>query len=68
LVFAIDPITTLYPVESPTIYGGDEEKNVHSLLRVGFKAPAFLTGFTNGVIEKKGGTYLFILYRNKGWV
>ncbi len=25
-------------VESPTIYGGDE-KNVHSLLRVGFKAP-----------------------------
>jgi hypothetical protein len=28
----------IYPVESPTIYGGDE-KNVHSLLRVGFKAP-----------------------------
>jgi len=37
----------IYPVESPTIYGGDEEKNVHSLLRVGFKAPSFLTGFTN---------------------
>jgi hypothetical protein len=36
----------LYPVESPTIYGGDEEKNVYSLLRVGFKAPPFLTGFT----------------------
>jgi hypothetical protein len=36
----------VYPVESPTIYGGDEEKNVHSLLKVGFKAPPFLTGFT----------------------
>jgi len=24
---------TLYPVESPTNYGGDEEKNVHSLWR-----------------------------------
>jgi hypothetical protein len=28
-----------YPVESPTIYGGDEEKNVHSLLRVGVQNP-----------------------------
>jgi hypothetical protein len=28
-----------YPVESLTIYGEDEEKNVHFLLRVGFKAP-----------------------------
>jgi hypothetical protein len=36
----------VYPVESPTVYGGDEEKNAHSLLRVGFKAPPFLTGFT----------------------
>jgi len=37
---------SLYPVESPTIYGVDEEKNVHSLLRVGFKTPPFLMGFT----------------------
>jgi hypothetical protein len=37
----------IYPVESPTIDGGDEEKNVHSLLKVGFKATHFLTGFTN---------------------
>ncbi len=36
----------IYPVESPTIYDGDEEKNVHSLLG-GVKAPYFLTGFTN---------------------
>jgi hypothetical protein len=35
----------VYPVESPTIYGG-AEKNVHSLLRVGFKVPPFLTGLT----------------------
>jgi hypothetical protein len=34
----------LYPVESPTTDGGCEEKNVHSLLRVEFKAPPFLTG------------------------
>jgi hypothetical protein len=39
------PYPFLYPVESPTIYGGDEEKNVHSLLRAGFKALPFLTGF-----------------------
>jgi len=35
----------IYPVERPTIYGGDEEENVHSSLRVEFKAPPFLTGF-----------------------
>jgi hypothetical protein len=35
----------LCPVESPTIYSGDEAKNVHSLLRMGSKAPSFLTGF-----------------------
>jgi hypothetical protein len=35
----------VYPVESLTIYGGGEEKNVHSLSRVGFKASPFLTGF-----------------------
>jgi len=35
----------VYPVESATIYGGAEEKKVHSLLRVGFKAQPFLTGF-----------------------
>jgi hypothetical protein len=40
----------VYPVESPTIYGGDEDKNFHSLLRVGFKTPPFLTGFTPSVI------------------
>jgi 4-amino-4-deoxy-L-arabinose transferase-like glycosyltransferase len=34
------------PLESPAIYGGDGEKNVLSLLRVGFKAQPFLTGFT----------------------
>jgi len=42
---------TLYPVESPTVYGGDEEKNAHSLLRVGFKAPPFLTGFTHNLLS-----------------
>jgi hypothetical protein len=40
----------VYPVESPTIYGGDEDKYFHSLLRVGFKTPPFLTGFTPSVI------------------
>ena len=35
---------SVYPVESLPIYGEDEEKNVHSLLRVGFKAPAFSNG------------------------
>jgi hypothetical protein len=39
-------LKNVYPVESPTVYGGDEEKNAHSLLRVGFKAPPFLMGFT----------------------
>jgi hypothetical protein len=37
---------SIYPVESLTIYGVEEEKNVHSLLRMGFKAPPFLTGLT----------------------
>jgi len=39
----VDP---LYPVESPTIYGGDEEKKAISLLGLGFKARPFITGFT----------------------
>ena len=28
-----------YPVESPTIFGGDEEKNVHSLFEGGVRTP-----------------------------
>jgi hypothetical protein len=34
------------PLESPAIYSGEGEKNFHSLLRVGVKAPSFLMGFT----------------------
>jgi hypothetical protein len=45
----------VYPVESLTIHGGDEEKNVYSLWRAGFKALSFLTGLTpEGKGEKEG--------------
>jgi len=33
----------IYPVESPTIYGGDE-KNVHSLIEGGVQSPALSDG------------------------
>jgi hypothetical protein len=34
------------PLESPAIYGGDAIENLNSLLKVGFKALPFPTGFT----------------------
>jgi len=56
----------IYPVERPTIYGGDEEENVHSLLRVGFKAPPFLTGFN--LKQESRSMVMLAVSKNRGRV
>ena len=65
----------IYPVESPIINGGDEEKNVHSLLRVGFKAPPFQGDYCLGqlwegvmIIGRKKVIVTIPVYGNKEYI